>query len=376
MSYQIIFTDSLSHHGIKGQRWGIRRFRKKDGSLTSAGKRRYQDDKPKKKSYHRVTLERRYMDSGMSKEDAEREADKKIKMEKGIAIAAGATALTVASVIAYKKIGQEYADRVVKKGETLHTLSKDADRVADTSGKFQEHFYAANKKDRGKYRSLFGDMITRENTKNGKIKLDRVGKFDIQTTMLEDVKVASPNKARKVFIDEFKKDPRYAKYLKENIGGAEGFRRNPDISKAKKVILKMAKGQKVSDKEIGRLYNAYNVLLVDNSGKDIHKSFLSALKSKGYGGVIDLNDLKYSGFNAKQPMIIFDKSKLNMTPPKNVSRLDLKDIKKAQNTELGKAYLKLVAESFAVGGVVGGVSNYKNYDDKVIEKYKNKEATK
>lgn len=30
----------LSHHGIKGQRWGIRRFQNKDGSLTPAGKKR------------------------------------------------------------------------------------------------------------------------------------------------------------------------------------------------------------------------------------------------------------------------------------------------------------------------------------------------
>ena len=30
----------LIHHGIKGQKWGIRRFQNKDGSLTSAGKKR------------------------------------------------------------------------------------------------------------------------------------------------------------------------------------------------------------------------------------------------------------------------------------------------------------------------------------------------
>lgn len=41
MSYEYIFTDSLSHHGIKGQRWGIRRYRNEDGSLTAAGQRRY-----------------------------------------------------------------------------------------------------------------------------------------------------------------------------------------------------------------------------------------------------------------------------------------------------------------------------------------------
>lgn len=31
----------LQHYGIKGMRWGVRRFQKKDGSLTKAGKERY-----------------------------------------------------------------------------------------------------------------------------------------------------------------------------------------------------------------------------------------------------------------------------------------------------------------------------------------------
>ena len=34
----------LVHHGIKGMKWGVRRFRNKDGSLTSAGKKRYDGD--------------------------------------------------------------------------------------------------------------------------------------------------------------------------------------------------------------------------------------------------------------------------------------------------------------------------------------------
>lgn len=36
----------LQHYGIPGMKWGIRRFRNKDGSLTEAGKKRYQDDRP------------------------------------------------------------------------------------------------------------------------------------------------------------------------------------------------------------------------------------------------------------------------------------------------------------------------------------------
>ena len=30
----------LAHHGVKGQRWGVRRFQNPDGSLTEKGKRR------------------------------------------------------------------------------------------------------------------------------------------------------------------------------------------------------------------------------------------------------------------------------------------------------------------------------------------------
>ena len=38
---------ALYHHGIKGQKWGIRRFQNKDGSLTSAGEIRYHKDSNK-----------------------------------------------------------------------------------------------------------------------------------------------------------------------------------------------------------------------------------------------------------------------------------------------------------------------------------------
>lgn len=33
----------LQHHGIKGQKWGIRRFQNEDGSLIKKGKLRYDD---------------------------------------------------------------------------------------------------------------------------------------------------------------------------------------------------------------------------------------------------------------------------------------------------------------------------------------------
>lgn len=36
----LMYETELQHHGIKGQRWGIRRFQNKDGSLTPLGRKR------------------------------------------------------------------------------------------------------------------------------------------------------------------------------------------------------------------------------------------------------------------------------------------------------------------------------------------------
>lgn len=45
MSDYIYTTDGeLYHHGIKGQKWGVRRYQNPDGSLTAAGKKRYDVD--------------------------------------------------------------------------------------------------------------------------------------------------------------------------------------------------------------------------------------------------------------------------------------------------------------------------------------------
>lgn len=43
-TWKCVRSDELYHHGIKGQKWGVRRFQNKDGSLTPAGEKRYGDN--------------------------------------------------------------------------------------------------------------------------------------------------------------------------------------------------------------------------------------------------------------------------------------------------------------------------------------------
>lgn len=42
----------LEHHGVKGQRWGVRRYQNEDGTLTSLGKRKIRNENYSDKQYN------------------------------------------------------------------------------------------------------------------------------------------------------------------------------------------------------------------------------------------------------------------------------------------------------------------------------------
>ena len=65
MIYIGIQNDSaIEHHGILGQRWGVRRYQNEDGTLTPAGKDRYREDKALSKKEQRYLEGKRLYSEG------------------------------------------------------------------------------------------------------------------------------------------------------------------------------------------------------------------------------------------------------------------------------------------------------------------------
>lgn len=126
------YSPELYHHGIKGMRWGVRRYQNEDGSLTAAGKKRVskqykkeliKGDKAFKRAYNKM-----YVDSYNKTAD---------KMNNG-----GIEKFNAAQK---KKYGNKYADREGYNKDYFDMFNKEMEKTLNEA-KYDFRLHNANYK--------------------------------------------------------------------------------------------------------------------------------------------------------------------------------------------------------------------------------------
>lgn len=277
--------DVLIHHGIRGQKWGVRRFENADGTLTNAGKKRYHEDsngnyvKLSRKERKINAYTEKYTKMGMTEKTARIEAEKTVKRNRNIKIAAAAAGVAAGAYLA-KKYYDRNVDKTYKNVSYQHiTLNKDVG--------FKDGLYVAdNEHDKKRY-SLYVKQLTNQ--------------AGIDKSIYEhhfkanNIKVAGHKSGKKALEEMY-----------NNMTQDEQKRLRSYIQETWKVPL--VKNGKITN--IG--YEAFNGALVDHETpghSSVISKYYNTLKSKGFDGIQDINDEKYSGYNTKAK-IIFNKAKL------------------------------------------------------------------
>lgn len=202
------YNDYLMHHGIKGMKWGIRRYQNKDGSLTPEGEKRYltsngqlsskgykkfykngiitKRGKALKESVDRIAEEtkKQYVNDDGTLNDAGKKLYKEIY---------GAAPDNSRMIRAMKRWGSEYgvesgeASDIIKKGSTLQRVANDEE--LGSTRKYMSIFPADNEDYANHYHFLPLDF--------GK----NVYKYDY--TAVRDMKVAKGQEVMRYMVDTY-----------------------------------------------------------------------------------------------------------------------------------------------------------------------------
>ena len=392
-SYWVIpdSVDDIAHYGVKGMKWGVRRYQNEDGTLTSLGKRRedlknvqrrpakgaqekaqkkvdvayaareFNKEKTRqrlkadgyKKTKRQLANEKKFRDQGFTDDEAEIMAANR---RRGVRIAMAVGGVTLAAIGAYAAYRHydRITDRILTAGSELGRVS-----ITDSEG-LREGFYAFRKKvkrDSANYEGMYAKALSDGGRTVFSKSLKTAG----------NIKIASERNAQKVLADLLKNDEAARKQV---------YWSSSTVTKKQELLQKLARRDLNRGKYDSKfVYDYFNLGLAGAwGGRDEEKTqlksrFYNALKDKGYGAIRDVNDARYSGYRSKDPLIFFDVTKV---ATKKVSELPKSEI----NRKNRLASLRVEGLSFAeiapvgVAAVVGANSLNRAAERKFIREYR------
>lgn len=299
----------LYHHGIKGQKWGVRRYQYADGTYTPAGKKRYQ--------------------SGQN----------------NTAVLMSMKVKELANTARTQITGKQYVDTYLKKGTTFARIQ--------TSENFENFaFYATyKKKDSDKYMGLFGKNLRDRAASAAKDaeKNANASGSEKDLTTAKELRTYSDNlKVYQLKIDSTRKlrvpSDENAGHITANLLKEKEFKKNVEASiqdskekmrrPQQQILFKQAENalnkdpDRMTKSEKVAVYKALNLSLVNHNPQEVaaQNRFYGELKKKGYNALLDYNDKEFSSYHAKRPMIVFDTDSVKLqsvteTNPKVVNKL-------------------------------------------------------
>ena len=313
----------IIHHGIKGMRWGVRRYRNKDGTLTAEGKKRYNEDGTRKS--HRQRLEERYISEKKSADQAKALAEKKIRTEKILAAVGGVTvAAAIAAAVHYRN--KYVLDQIIPEDTLIKRITVDTNEAHLHD---RAIYVTTKKRDQAKYVGLLGKIRTQQQQKIQALGVGKALPVNEISIRAKQAKVASKVSGEKAYKELLGSNKEFAKLVRQKgYGNYEKFNRRGLID---------------GSKESRRL-------------QDI---FYQTLSDKGYDGVIDLNDIK-GGFKAKAPTILFGgqvkSNARDIIKSAAYREVPMAEIDKANNREVGILGARALGSGLLANPYVGGLA--------------------